>query len=160
MTNTTVEKYRVSEADADKILTWLRERGGILIWTSVDLSRPGESSTTPFRDPAGIPVGKPHWRFGDHPRHITDISEVEVAEAEKVESLAVRIKRGGELRLTLTSHSSAKLQERLAHWSQERNTAAWYHFEGFLVNGWDTAHIYVDSKIVPMQEWAEHAHPV
>jgi hypothetical protein len=88
-----MKPIEVSEADAPKFLLWLRERGGLLVWSSKDLGGPPSTVTTPYRNHAGEVNGAPHWRYGDKPdRHVTEASDVEVYVDTAVKAFGVRTK--------------------------------------------------------------------
>ena len=42
-----MEKYHISPETAPKALDWIKTRGGIAVWQSVNLSNPGATWTTP-----------------------------------------------------------------------------------------------------------------
>ena len=52
----TMERYIIAPGNAPKIAEWLRTRGGIATWKSVDLSDPGFSMTTPVNNADGTPA--------------------------------------------------------------------------------------------------------
>jgi hypothetical protein len=157
--------YRVDESNAEKVLTWLRERGGIQIWKSQDLGDPSASTTTPFRGPDGIVVSSPHWKFGAHPeRHITDIADVEVAVSKVVESFPIKLKQVG-MRLVLNNASDLKVNTRLEHWRQQTDNDVFYTFGASgssqgnpvhgIMHGGDVVNICVDDQVIPLSQWAQ-----
>lgn len=88
--------YTVRKEDAQKMWDWLQNRGGLAIWSSIDLSDLGRSWTTPLRTAAGELTTKPHWKVGNEPsRIITDPSEVEVVEDKEVKRFRVGIGQSG-----------------------------------------------------------------
>lgn len=56
-------------AEADKILMWLEERGGVQVWRSQALEDMGQTKMSPVRSPEGVTYGPPHWKFGSTPAY-------------------------------------------------------------------------------------------
>ncbi len=80
----------VMEENAALIAKWLRERGGIAIWHSANLSNPGMSWTTPKLTEDGQPMPKPTWQAENAPeRLITDPAEVLVQTGREVKRFHV-----------------------------------------------------------------------
>ena len=74
-----MKPVEVSETNAPKFLIWLRERGGLSVWSSKDLGGPPSEVTTPYRNSEGEINVAPHWRYGDKPdRHVTNPDDVVV----------------------------------------------------------------------------------
>jgi hypothetical protein len=140
-------KHRILVDYAEHALRWLKDRGGLLVWASVDLCDPGKGWTTPATDPDGKPTGRPSWQAAGSPaRHITDAAEVEVVEPKLVRRFHVAIRMGGQgTRLKLTDHSSEKLRDAL----DKAGPASWYEF------AYDTqqALIFKPGKVTPLAEW-------
>ena len=92
-----MEKYVVSPDNAQRIAEWLRTRGGIAIWHSIDLSDLGRTMTTPVQNQDGTPAGKPHWKMDSTPaRIITDPAEVWVSKDVEVKRFHVGVRMGGQ----------------------------------------------------------------
>jgi hypothetical protein len=88
----TMNKHVVTVANAPKIAEWLKSRGGIAIWTSIDLGDPGYSVTTPALDANGDPYTKPRWKVASEPaRIITDPAEVVVSTDIEVKRFHVAV---------------------------------------------------------------------
>lgn len=104
------EKLQVSSKNAYTIWQWLRSRGGLFVWPSVDLARSGESWTTPKLDPQGAINGKPHWRYGNTPREITDPDEVEVTEDKEVKRFRVGIRASQGMSLKVTDGGTRRIR--------------------------------------------------
>ena len=51
--------YIISADNAQEILNWLANRGGLALSSSIDLEDPGFSVTMPARNADGSPVSKP-----------------------------------------------------------------------------------------------------
>lgn len=83
-------RYVVTSENVAWISEWLKTRGGIAIWESLDLSDPGRTVTTPRLQANGEPVTKPGWKYSDAPvRIITDPAEVWVSVDEEVKRFHV-----------------------------------------------------------------------
>ena len=109
------DKLIVYEENAAKFSEWLKTRGGLAVWRSVDLSDPGASCTTPALTEDGKPYSKPHWKYANEPeRIITDASEVQVQRMVEVKRFHVATKRGsGFMQLVLTDASDARVRKAL-----------------------------------------------
>ena len=112
--------------NAKRVASWIRERGGIAIWKSIDLSRPGESSLTPARTEEGEPYPKPHWMYGNEPVIETDPERVGVCVEEVYKVIPVSLRRGAQgLVLKLTDASQRKLDRALAACETKHGDARW-----------------------------------
>jgi len=122
-----MEKHTVSYADAPKVLGWFRDRGGIAIWRSINLSNPGASWTTPLRNADGTPTTKPSWQAANEPeRVITDVDDVVVVTPKVVKRFRVAVRLGDSgLSLKLTDAASARVERETAKAGDE----AWYEFD-------------------------------
>ena len=85
----TVEKHVVSMKNAAQIKKWFETRGGIAVWSSINLSNPGAGWTTPLHSESGVRAMKPSWQASDTPRVITDPDEVLVAVDKEVKRFRV-----------------------------------------------------------------------
>ena len=143
----TDEPYVCTVQAAPKIAEWLRERGGLLIWRSVDLSDPGRTMTTPYKGPNGEVVGKPHWSVANEPeRHITDAKEVRVAWDREVKRFHVAVRRGAQgLMLKLTDGSSRKVRKEV----EKAGEGAYYEFD----YGTQEAVIMAPTEVIELGEW-------
>ena len=120
-------KHKIAAENAEKMLEWIKSRGGLAIWNSVNLSNPGSSWTTPANKEDGTPTAKPSWELADKPeRIITDASECEVITAKEVKRFHVAIRRGSEgFSFKLTDASSRKVKEAV----KKAGNEAWYEFD-------------------------------
>lgn len=111
-----MKPHVVTAENAPKIWSWLRERGGLAIWQSVNLSDPGKSWTTPALQLDGSPTPKPTWEAENTPsRIITDPAEVLVSKDREVKRfhVAVRLGRQG-LNFKCTDASTRKIRDAVA----------------------------------------------
>ena len=105
--------HHIATADnAPKIGEWLRDRGGLLVWPSVNLSNPGASWTTPARNADGSPVTKPTWEAANQPeRIITDARDMLVSRDIEVKRFRVGVRMGGNgLSLKVTDGGSRRIR--------------------------------------------------
>lgn len=108
--------YITTSDNADKIADWLRTRGGIAIWQSLDLSRAGETLTTPLHTAEGEPYPKPVWWVGDTPECIiTSLADVLISNDIEVSrfKVALRMGRAG-LKITCTDASTRRIRAAVA----------------------------------------------
>jgi len=102
----------INKSDVEKITDWLKHRGGVAVWQSVDLSNPGAQVMTPALTENGQPYPKPHWRFANEPaRIIRESDEFVVVEMQEVKRFHVAVRRGDGLSFKLTDASSAKVRK-------------------------------------------------
>jgi hypothetical protein len=142
-------KHTCVRENAPKMAEWIRSRGGVAVWQSVNLSNPGASWSTPALTPEGTPYPKPTWEAESSPsRVITDASEIEVAIAIEVKRFHVAIRRGSEgLSFKLTDGSSRKLKAAVA----KAGDGAWYEFD----YSTQEAVIYTPGETVTLDKWME-----
>jgi len=143
-------KHQISEESATKILDWLKNRGGVAIWDSVDLSDPTYSLSTPAKTEEGEPFPQPHWKVGDEPaRVITDIDEIEVATYKEVKRFHVGTHVGSEgLKVKVTDGGTRRIRKEV----EKAGEDAFYVFD---YGDYDNAVIMVPSKVVPLKEWVD-----
>lgn len=121
------EDYSCTAESAPKIAEWIKNRGGIAIWKSINLSNPAGSWTAPYLDDKGAVKGKPTWEADEKPsRVITDPAEVYVTVPKEVKRFHVAVRMGGQgMSLKLTDASSKKVEEAVA----KEGIGAWYAFD-------------------------------
>lgn len=141
-----MDKHIVQPENAAKFQDWLANRGGILVWPSVDLSDPGFSMSSPALDKDGKPYTKPHWKCSNNPRLITDPAEVEVQVPKEVRRFRVGLRMGAQgLKVKVTEGGTRRIRAACA----KAGPDSWYAFD------YDTqeAVIYVPAEKVPLAEW-------
>jgi hypothetical protein len=106
----------ITAENAEKIAFWLKERGGIFVWKSVNLSNPGASWTTPATNADGSPVTKPTWEAESVPsRHIDSADEIVVSKDVEVKRFRVGIRLGGQgLSYKVTDGGSRRIRSAVA----------------------------------------------
>ena len=131
--------------NAERFAMWIRERGGICLWKSLNLSNPGASWCTPFRFEDGSEATKPTWQADNTPAVVvTSMDEVGVE--IPVETTRIRIsliQRG--LKVVLTDGSTRKVQAAL----EKAGEGAFYTFED------KEAVIWQIRGTVALDEWLE-----
>jgi hypothetical protein len=142
--------HNIDFENAPVISKWMLERGGISVWSSINLSNPGASWTTPAHNEDGTPAGKPSWQAASEPSlTITDPDKVGVITPIELQRFHISVRRG-ELSLKLTDASSDKLRKRLAHWRERRADGnVTYRFD----YGNQEAVILGADKIISLSEW-------
>jgi len=98
-------KIETQRANAERMLDWLANRGGIAIWSSLDLSRAGERVFTP------ADASSPSWHYPSKPDEIvTDRAEVGIYTETLFKAFPVSLRRGGNgLTIKLTDASQRKV---------------------------------------------------
>src|ERR1700693_5710362 len=95
--NTVLRPHIVNEVNAALFDEWIRTRGGLAVWRSINLSNPGASWTTPLRNADGSPVTKPTWEAANQPeRVITDPADVVVSVDKEVQRFHVALRMGSQ----------------------------------------------------------------
>ena len=125
---------------------WVRNRGGVAVWSSVDLSNPNGFSTPALTD--GEPTQKPHWRVAASPDVFTDLDKITVYGQKEVDRFEVELRSGAQgLTIKLTDESSDELQERL----EKAGEGASYQFD----YDCEEAVIFAQSETMTLQEWVD-----
>jgi hypothetical protein len=147
--NLKVALVECTPANAPRFREWIKERGGIAIWRSINLSNPGASWSTPTLTREGTPTGRPTWEADSKPSLlVTRESEVAVVSEREVKRFRVAIRRGTQgLQYKLTDASSRRLTKAV----EAAGEGARYVFD------YETqeACILVPDKTVPLDEWTE-----
>jgi hypothetical protein len=138
----------VTAANAARIAGWLKERGGIALWRSINLSNPSGSWTGPVRDKDGNVNEKPNWQCASTPeRIITDPNEVAVITPKEVRRFRVAVRHGSSnwMQLKLTDASTRKVNA-----AKERaGEGSWHEFDFST----QEAIIYTAGRAVPLPEY-------
>jgi hypothetical protein len=113
MDATELKPHDCREENAAKFLNWIRTRGGLALFNTLDLSNPGQSWTSPVRDPLGNVVSKPHAYANTAPyRTITSTDEVMVHLDKEVKRFHVAIRMGAQgLKIKLTDASTDRVNK-------------------------------------------------
>ena len=146
------DKLIVFEENAPKFSDWLKNRGGLAVWQSIDLSDPGASCTTPALTD-GKPTTKPHWKYANEPQRIvTDPAEVQVQRMKEVKRFHVATQRGsGFMQLVLTDASDTRVKKAL----DKAGEGSTYIFD---YGDYENCIILAPDKVQSLVEWEkEHA---
>jgi len=69
-----LERHEVSSLNSREFFErWIKERQGVVLWRSQDMSVPRGDTFTPVKDAAGVDSPRPHWAYVRH-EVITDIT--------------------------------------------------------------------------------------
>lgn len=145
-----MDPHVVAPQNAELIRSWLLTRGGIAVWSSLDMSDPGKTWTTPLLKEDGSASGKPHWAASTEPvRVITSPSDVVVEVGQEVKRVKIALRRGANgMKIKLTDASTKKVYAAIDK-AKAKAGAAWYEFDG------DQAVIYASAGLKPLTEWLE-----
>ncbi len=143
-----MEKYTISYRRVDLIGTWLKERGGVAVWGSCNLSsRPGDM-LTPALDKSGVPTRSPRRdcvldRIIIHP----DDLEVAIDHEVKRFHVAVRMGRQG-FSLKVTDGGSRRIHKEVAKAGKGA-----YHV--FNYDEYENCSIWAPEEVVPFTRYVE-----
>lgn len=119
-------KHSCTNHIASTFLDWIRNRGGVKVWTSVDLSDPGFSMSSPALTVEGLPYPKPHWKVGTDPMLVTNTDDIEVHCDKEVKRFHVAIRRGSQgLCFKCTDASSRRIRKEV----DKAGEGAYYYFD-------------------------------
>lgn len=142
----TLEQHEVSLENAHLFLEWLKNRGGILVWQSINLANPGMTWSTPA-ECNGIPTEKPTWQAANEPiRRITNASEVSVVTTKEVKRFHVALRMGSQgMTMKCTDASSERIRKAI----DKAGEGASYLFD------YDTqeAVILAPTGSIPLPQW-------
>lgn len=151
MKTTAQFKHTCHPEDAPRIHEWLKTRGGIVRWPSVDLSDLDKSWTTPYKDEHGeVRTEAPHWKAPRPSHHITDAAEVCVAIDKEVKRFHVGIRRASSgMSMKVTDGGTRRIRAAVA----KAGVGAYYTFD------YDTqsALIMAPCEVIPLPEWIERS---
>ena len=147
----TLANHVVEESHARQFADWIRNRGGLCVWPSVNMSNLGISWTTPRYTENGVLVEKPTWQAANSPeRVIMSTDNVDVVTYREVKRFRVAVRRSGNgLSLKCTDGATRRIDSSLAR----AGDGATYRFD------YETqeAVILVPSTPVTLTEWlAQH----
>lgn len=129
--------------NAERFAMWLKDRGGISLWKSINLSNPGTSWCTPALSEDGTEYPKPNWQTESTPALTvcdSDFVGVEIPQEFKRIKISL-IQRG--FKVVLTDGSTRKVNDAL----DKAGDRAFYTFED------DVAVIWGVRGTVALDEW-------
>lgn len=135
------------EENALTYLQWFRERGGIAVWPSVNLSKLGISWTTPAQTTEGTPTPQPTQEADSKPsKVITDPALVKVLVPREVKRFRVAIRRSSNgIYLKCTEASTRRIHATIAKYP-----GSWYVFD---YETQETVILVSDSEL-SLADWA------
>ena len=143
-----MKKLKCNIEHAPKFREWIKNRGGIAIWPSINLSNPGASWSTPALAEDGKPYSKPTWQAANQPeRIITTEDDVLVRTPKEVKRFYVAIRRSSNgLAFKCTDGATRRIRAACAKAGEE----AWYEFD----YATQEAVIFVPGTETPLNEWS------
>ena len=112
--------------NAKQFLTWIRERGGLALWRTLNLSNPGQSWTCPLKDAEGNIKGKPHGYADSEPcRIITNTDDVIVHVDKEVKRFHVGLIQRG-MKIVLTDGATRRVNAAV----EKAGEGAYHVFDG------------------------------
>jgi len=149
MSDERVYEHECTTENAPKFLNWLRNRGGVAVWESVNLSNAGASWSTPALTEEGNPTSKPTWQCGNNPvKIVTDPNQIRVYAGEEAHRFRVGVRRGGQgLTMKVTDGGTRNIHRALEKYGR----GSWYEFD------YETqeAVIFIPKKPMPLDEYAK-----
>jgi hypothetical protein len=144
------EPHSIRAENAPKILDWIKNRGGIAVWHSLNLSNPGMSWTCPVNDAQGNVKTKPYGEAENEPsRIITSTDDVLVHTDVEVKRLKVHTRMGKQgLMVKLTDHSTMRVHKAI----QEAGSYAYHLFD---YDRQEAVIFAPDGNSITLTEWAE-----
>lgn len=141
--------YITTPDHAAQIADWLRTRGGIAIWQSIDFSRPGKTLTAPVNTSTGDPSPKPAWWVDSAPACIiTDPADVIIATDVEVKRFHVAVRSGANgLLVKCTDASSRRVKTAVA----KAGKGAYHVFD----YSTQEAIILKPESLTPLLDWLE-----
>lgn len=119
-------KHECSPENALLFHDWILNRGGVAVWSSINLSNPGATWSTPANNTDGSPTTKPTWQADSVPSMvITDPHEIAVITGKEVKRFHVGVKRGYGLSFVLTDAASRRVRKAV----EDAGEGSWYVFD-------------------------------
>jgi hypothetical protein len=142
--NNIPERHVTDEVNAPLFAAWIATRSGVAVWSSINLSNPGASWSTPALT-NGLKTNKPTWEVGNEPeRVITSLDEVDVVIFQEVKRFHVALRMGGQgLAIKVSDGGSRKIRKAV----MQAGDGAIYRFEE------QDAVIMKPAKTVTLQQW-------
>ena len=144
-----MEPHGIREENAGKILDWIKTRGGVAVWRSVNLSNPGMSWTCPLNDEYGVAKPRPYFEAEGTPsRVIKSTDEIMVHTDVEVKRFKIHLRMSSNgLMLKLTDHSSAKVNKAVREAGKDA-----YHLFDYATE--QAVILAPDGNSITLTEWA------
>lgn len=169
-------KHECDITNAPKFADWIKNRGGVAVWKSINLSNLGASWSTPAWDVcpehvkrnAGntsecsmfcstdcpvchgtdqVPHPKPTWQADDAPKIVTDPAEIEVYESVEVKRFHVAV-RMASMMLKVSDGGSRKIRREV----EKAGEGAFYEFD---YDDYNNCVILRSKRWGTLKEWME-----
>jgi predicted secreted Zn-dependent protease len=138
--------HRTTSDTAITLWKWFKERGGICVWKSVNLSNLGMSWTTPMKTADGGPPVKPTWQAENEPSEtITDPAQVVVDVPKEVKRFRVGVRMGSGLTMKCTDAASRRIERE----KEKAGENSWHEFDYYT----QEAVIFVPGESQPLPEF-------
>ena len=143
-------KHQCTPENVGRFLDWLKNRGGIAVWNSLDLCNPAATWSAPVNDENGNPKEKPSHYAGKVIRIVTDINDIYVAVPKEWKRFHVATRMGGNgMRMKVTAGGSRRINSAKAKAAEECGDA-WHEFD---FEDYKNAVIFVPDTVTPLSEW-------
>jgi len=130
--------------NAPRFWDWIRNRGGLAVWRSIDLSNPGASWTTPADH-----TQRPTWQAAEEPESIiTDPDDVEVCVDREVKRFHVAVRPSDGFCLKVTDGGSRRIRREV----EKAGDGAYHVFD---YGDYDNAVIMAPDRTMSLSQWAE-----
>lgn len=138
-------------SNAPKFLDWIKNRGGVALWRSINLSNPGASWSSPAKTLEGSPTPQPTWEAGKTPEKvITDPEKIVVFTSKVVKRFHVGVRTGSQgLSLKVTDGGSRRIRKEV-----EKAGKGAYHV--FDYGDYENAVIMASDKEISLADWAQN----
>jgi hypothetical protein len=151
-------KAECTAADVPSVRDWIHNRGGLVVWQSLDLSQRPMYALGPRFDADGSELGPPSWRYGQ-PELITDEAEVGVRTDVLFATVPVKLRRHG-MGLVLSDASLRKL-DRVCERCHDKHGNARYARKTddpieALLDPEPAMLVTYSDGITPLSEWSKH----
>lgn len=150
-------RHTIESTQVEKIVGWIKNRGGIAVWRSANLSNPSGSWTSPATIRKGdccghtgpdadeiIPYPKPNWQAESKPSNVIDsVEDIDVSYDVEVKRFRVSLRRAG-FSVKVTDAGTRRIRKEV----EKAGSGAYYRFD------YDTqeAVIFRQDRIVPLAE--------
>jgi hypothetical protein len=130
---------------------WIKNRGGIAIWNSVNLSNSGATWSTPALNEDNTPYQKPNWETANEPEKIiTNTDDIIVAHDKEVTRFHVANRRSSNgMSFKVTDGGSRKIRSAVA----KAGEGAYYCFD---YSDYKNAVIMAPEKTETLTEWLKN----
>ena len=143
------DKVSCSPKNVPLFLDWINNRGGIAVWTSVNLSDPARTFSRPLNDLNDKPLPKT-GTCGDIIQLARTVEDVEVFVPREVKRFHVAVRVGSQgLSLKVTDGGTRRLRAEVDK-AVEKYGTAWYVFD---YGSYENAVIMTNDTLTPLSEW-------